>query len=140
MTRTRAALAGAAAATIWAAAEPLDIALFRYGYSDTAMLGKLATRSRLWPLAGLAIHAVNGVAFGLAFREVQRRSGIGPRKLALGMALAENTALYPLAWVVDRVHPARGTRGVAPMFTKTAFAQETLRHGVFGLALGRFAS
>ena len=113
--------------------------LLRNDYSDTAMLGKLVTRSRLWPLAGLAQHALNGAVFGLAFDEVRRRTRLPGRPLALGLALLENTALFPLAYVVDRRHPARGEAGLAPMLTVRGFAQETFRHALFGLALGRLA-
>src|SRR3954465_4723176 len=49
MTRRRAALAGAAAATVWAALQPLDRRVFGCEYSDVAVLGKAVTRSRLWP-------------------------------------------------------------------------------------------
>jgi len=136
VTRARAACAGAAAALAWAALEPIDIRLLGNDYSDTAMLGKLVTRSRLWPFAGLAVHAANGAAFGLAYRELRRRTGRGS---AVGLALAEHTLLYPLGVLVDRLHPARGSRGLAPMISKRGFAQETLRHAVFGALLGRLA-
>ena len=69
--RSRAALGGAAAACVWAAAEPVDRRLFRYDYSDVALLGKWVTRSRSWPVAGLALHAANGAMFGLAFDEAR---------------------------------------------------------------------
>ena len=85
--------------------------LLRHDYSDTAMLGKFVTRSRLWPLAGAAVHAANGAAFGLAFHEARKRTKLPALPLAVGMALAENTTLYPLAPLVDRFHPARGQRG-----------------------------
>jgi type VI secretion system secreted protein Hcp len=42
---------------VWAALEPLDARLFRFDYSDVALLGKWATRARWWPLAGVALHA-----------------------------------------------------------------------------------
>jgi hypothetical protein len=142
MTRRRAALAGAAAATAWAALQPLDKRLFRSDYSDVALLGKAVTRSRLWPVVGLAVHAGNGAAFGLAFRELQVRTGYEPRRLALAMALAENVALYPLNSVVDAKHPASGERGVPRhmLSSPRAFAQATCRHTVFGVLLGRFAA
>ena len=47
MSRRRAAVAGGAAAAVWAALEPFDRRLFDHDYSDVAMLGKLVTRSRL---------------------------------------------------------------------------------------------
>ncbi|MDX6474687.1 MAG: hypothetical protein QOH95_198 [Gaiellaceae bacterium] len=140
MSRGRAAFAGAAAALAWALLEPLDKRVFRNDYSDVAMLGKLATRTRAWPLAGIAIHAVNGALFGLVFAEAQRRSSSSPRRLALELALVENFALFPIAHLVDRKHPARGEPGLAPLFTPRGLAQATTRHAVFGIVLGRLSS
>ena len=114
MSRPRAAAAGAAAATVWAALEPLDRRLLGCDYSDVAILGKALTR-RSWLPVGLALHAANGAAFGLAFEEVRRRTGLPPRRLALAMALAEHLMLYPLSWFVDRYHPARGEPGIPPL-------------------------
>lgn len=136
----RPALAGAAAALAWAAAEPFDRSVFRNDYSDVAMLGKLLTRSRAWPLAGLAIHAANGAIFGIAFGQVLKRTQTPPRRLALQVALLEHTLLYPLAYIVDRRHPARGQPGVAPVFNLRGFAQETARHTLFGAMLGRLTA
>jgi hypothetical protein len=139
--RARSAAAGAVAALGWAALEPLDRRILRCDYSDVALLGKLVTRGRAWPLAGVALHAVNGAVFGLAFREAQRRTRIPPRPLALGLALGEHVALYPLSYFVDRFHPCRGELGVPPLLANgRAFAQATLRHAVFGLILGRLAT
>jgi hypothetical protein len=142
MTRRRAALAGAAAASVWAALQPVDRRVFRCGYSDVAVLGKAVTRSRLWPVAGLALHAANGTAFGVAFRELQVRTGYEPRRLALGLALVENVTLFPLFAAVDRVHPASGEPGVPRglIASPRAFAQATYRHALFGLVLGRLAT
>jgi len=114
--------------------------VLRYDYSDIAVLGKAVTRGPHWRAAGFALHAANGVVFGLAFDEVRRQSTVSPRRLALGMALAEHAALYPLCWVIDRYHPARGEPGVPPLLTSPrAFAQATWRHYVFGTVLGRLA-
>jgi hypothetical protein len=135
MTRTRAAAAGAAAAIVWAAVEPLDRRLLRNDYSDVALLGKFVTRSRAWPLAGLALHAGNGATFGLVYRELHRRLGTG----AVTLALAEHAALFPLGTFVDRFHPARGERGLERVFGARAFAQATWRHALFGAVLGRLA-
>jgi hypothetical protein len=140
VSRRRAALAGALAASGWAALEPLDRKLFAHDYSDVAMLGKLATRSRFWPVAGLAAHVANGAAFGLLFEEARRRRDTRPRRLALGLALAENAVLFPLAAVIDRYHPARGEPGLAPLFTPRGLAQATARHALFGALLGAFAT
>lgn len=139
MTRTRAALAGAAAAGAWAAIEPLDRRVLRHDYSDVAMLGKLVTRSAAWPFVGLVLHAANGAAFGLGLERIRTRTGWPTQRLALGLSLTENAALFPLAAVVDRIHPARGERGLAPLFTSRGLVQATFRHALFGAVLGRLA-
>ena len=90
MGRVRSASAGAVAAAVWALQEPLDRRVFRHGYSDVALLGKLVTRGPGWWKAGFGIHAANGAAFGLAFEEARRRLDVDPRRLALGMALGEH--------------------------------------------------
>jgi len=136
----RSAVAGAAAAIVWALQEPIDQRLLRYDYSDVAVLGKAVTRGSGWRSAGLAIHALNGALFGLAFHDARRVLLVDARKLALGMALAEHVGLYPLCYVVDRYHPARGEPGVPPLLTSPrAFVQATWRHALFGVVLGRLA-
>ena len=78
----------------------------------------------------------------LAFTRIKSSAaplGSEPRRVALGLALAENFALFPLAAVVDRLHPARGQRGLAPLFTARGLAQATFRHALFGAVLGRLA-
>jgi hypothetical protein len=139
--RSRAAAAGAAAAVVWAALEPLDRWLFRCDYSDVALLGKALTRSRAWPVVGLAMHMLNGALFGLAFRELDRRARLPTRRAAFALAMTEHVALYPLGYFVDRYHPARGERGVPPLLRNPrAFGQATLRHAVFGLVLRRLVT
>ena len=134
----RAAVAGAVAATAWGVAEPLDRRLFRCGYSDVALLGKAVTRGRGWRAAGFALHAVNGALFGVGFEAVRRRTDADRRRLALGLALVEHVALYPLSALVDRHHPASGDPDLPPLLRNPrAFAQATWRHVLFGLLLGR---
>ena len=77
------ALAGAGAATLWAVQQPLDQLVFRSRYDDVELLGKIATRGRAWPVAGLAMHAGNRRAlaqaiwrhglFGLALGALEAR-------------------------------------------------------------------
>ena len=135
----RSAGAGAAAATIWGLAEPLDQKALRYDYSDVALLGKAVTRGRGWRTLGLTMHAANGVAFGLAYEAMSRRVSVDRRRLALGLALAEHVGLYPLSYFVDRYHPARGEPGIPRLLDPRAFAQASWRHLLFGAALGRLA-
>jgi hypothetical protein len=137
--RVRSAAAGAVAATAWGLAEPLDQRLLRCDYSDIALLGKALTR-RHWRAAGFAVHAVNGAIFGLVYHDVRERFRTTPRRLALGLALTEHAFLYPLCYIVDRRHPARGEAGVPPLFTNPrAYLQATWRHALFGVLLGRLA-
>jgi hypothetical protein len=131
------AVAGAVAASVWGRLEPVDQRLFRCDYSDVAVLGKAVTRGRGWRVAGFVLHAVNGAIFGLAYDRVRRRSSLDHRLLALGMALGEHVALYPLGYFVDRYHPGRGEAGIPPLLTNPrAFAQATVRHAIFGALLG----
>ena len=138
--RLRSAAAGAVAAAVWAAEEPLDRWVFGCDYSDVALLGKLVTRGPRWRVIGWAIHLGNGAVFGLTYHEVRERTSIPPRGLAVGMALAEHVALYPLGLLLDDRHPARGEAGI-PYFGGNwrAFAQATWRHALFGSVLGRLA-
>jgi hypothetical protein len=113
----RAALAGAIAATVWALQEPLDRRVFRCDYSDVRLAG------------GLGMHVVNGALFGLAFDFVRRRTRVDQRRLAVALAVAEHTALWPVLGLLD------------PEVVKQprAFAQGVYRHVLFGAVLGRLA-
>jgi hypothetical protein len=137
--RLKAVGAGALAALVWGALEPLDRRIFRHDYSDIAVLGKAITQGPGWRPLGLAIHALNGAIFGAVYYEVARRVRRDPRRLALELALLEHVALFPLGTLVDRYHPARGEPGVVRLFSVPAFAQATVRHALFGAALGALA-
>jgi hypothetical protein len=115
--RVRAAAAGAVAATVWGLQEPLDRRVFRCDYSDVRLVG------------GLGVHALNGALFGIAFDFVRRRSGIEQHRLAVGLALAEHAALWPLLAFLDRDLVTSGR----------AFVQGAYRHALFGVILGRLA-
>jgi hypothetical protein len=139
--RLRAAAAGAVAAAAWGLLEPVDQKLFGSDFSDIAVLGKGVTRGPHWRRAGFAVHAANGALFGLAFERVRRATGAEPRRLALELAMAEHVGLYPLCYLIDRYHPARGQAGVPPLLrSPRAFGQATVRHAVFGWLLGRLAA
>ena len=141
MSSARSALAGAAAAAVWALQEPLDRRLLGCDYSDVAILGKAVTRGPGWRPLGVALHVANGAVYGLVFEQARRRLDVPPRRLAVGMALAEHLVLYPVGGLVDRYHPARGEPGLPPLLTNgRAFAQATWRHLLFGVVLGRLAA
>jgi hypothetical protein len=87
----RGAAAGVVAAAAWAAGEPVLQRLVRSPsqYSDVRLLGRLATRGRLWPVAGLALHLANGAVFGAAFE----RAGLRGVRAGVVAAQLENAAL-----------------------------------------------
>jgi hypothetical protein len=135
----RAAAAGAAAAVVWGLQEPIDQRVFRCDYSDIAVLGKAVSR-RHWRAVGFAMHAANGAVFGLVYDALRGRLPLEHRRLAVGLALAEHAALFPLSYLVDRYHPAHGEPGIPPLLENPrAFAQATWRHALFGWLLGRLA-
>src|SRR5262245_13659849 len=101
------ALAGAIAAGVWAAQQPLDKRAFRCDYDDVELLGKLATRSGGWPAAGLALHVANGAAFGAGYSLLRPFIPGPPIAAAVTAAMIEHLALWPLGGLVDRHHPAR---------------------------------
>jgi hypothetical protein len=121
--RLRAVAAGAAAAVIWGLQEPLDRRVFGCDYSDVEFLGR-GRRS-----VGFVVHAANGALFGVLFDLVRQRVDLDQRRLAIGLALAEHMAFWPLIVVVDR----------ALLTSPSAFAQSTYRHALFGILLGRLA-
>jgi hypothetical protein len=138
--RLKAVVAGATAALVWGAVEPLDQRLFRHDYSDVAVLGKAFTRGPGWRPLGFAIHALNGAIFGLVYYEIARRTARDRRRLALELALLEHLTLFPTGQLVDRYHPARGEPGVERLFSLPGFGQATIRHAMFGKLLGALAN
>ena len=105
------------AATVWGLQEPLDRRAFRCDYSDVRLAG------------GLPVHALNGALFGLAFAAVLRRTNVDRTRLAVGLAVAEHTALWPVLGLI------------APEVAKSprAFAQGVYRHVLFGYLLAKLA-
>ena len=129
------ALAGAVAAAVWAAQQPLDKRLFDSDYDDVELLGKLVTRDDSWPAVGLALHLQNGALFGAIYSQVRPFIPGPPAMRGLVAAMVENFGMWPLSQVSDRVHPAR--RDLAPLAgNRRALAQATWRHFVFGFVMG----
>jgi len=131
----RGALAGAVAAGVWAAQQPVDKALFGVAYDDTELLGKVLTRGRAWPTVGLALHLGNGAAMGALYTAIAPRMPVPSWSRGPIVALVEHLATWPLTVLTDRVHPARDELPkLAGSFP--AFAQATWRHLLFGVVLG----
>ncbi len=128
----RGAVAGAAAAAVWAAAEPLAARAFGTDFSDVRLLGRLVSRRR-WAAAGVAVHIANGAAFGAVFAGT---GGRGPRA-GLALAMVETLATWPGMALLDRVHPDRRSgRWPALVSDRRVFAQEVAMHALFGVVLG----
>jgi hypothetical protein len=137
----QACLAGAGAAAVWGLEEPFDQRLFRFPYSDIAILGKFVTRGPHWRAAGWVMHVVNGAVAGLVFWALFERFGSNAFWFAVAFAMVEHLVTYPLTLLTDRFHPARGAPELPPMSRSgRAFAQATFRHLLFGVVLGLLVS
>jgi hypothetical protein len=135
-TRTlRGALAGAAAAAVWALQMPLDKLLFGSDYDDVEVLGKAVTRGPAWRSIGWALHLQNGALFGAVYANVAPTVPLPSWTRGPLASLIENFSAWPLAAASDRLHPARVELPVLASSPR-AFAQATWRHLVFGVVLG----
>jgi len=130
----RGAGAGVLAAAAWAASEPLLRRLVGIPYySDVRLLGRLVTRSRAWPAAGLALHLANGAAFGAIFE----RRGLRGVKAGIAAAEIENLGLWPALAVIDRIHLDRRDGSWPPLARNPNIAlYEIIAHALFGAILG----
>jgi hypothetical protein len=133
----RGALAGAAAAGLWAAQQPLDKRVFGVDYDDVELLGSLLTRDRRAAATvpvGIVSHLVNGALFGALYAKAAP-SLPGPRVLrGVGAAMAEHLATWPLTRLAP-LHPA-GSQFPQLWGSRAAFGQALWRHALFGAALG----
>jgi xanthosine utilization system XapX-like protein len=120
------ALAGAVAAGVWAAQQPLDKRAFGSDYDDVELLGKLVTRDSGWQAAGLAIHLANGAAFGAVYALVRPLLPGPPQVAGVAAGVGEHLATWPLTALIDR----------KLVGDRRAFAQSAWRHALFGLVLG----
>ena len=136
-TRTlRGALAGAVAAGVWAAQQPLDKRVFGVDYDDAELLGKRGRPRRApGPRSGSALHLANGALFGARLR--QRRAALPLPPWARGPLAGAGRAPRDLA-AGRRRRPRAPARDDLPRSgaTPRAFAQATWRHLLFGAVLG----
>lgn len=131
----RGALAGAVAAGVWAAQQPVDKRVFGVDYDDTELLGKLVTRGRGWRPVGLGLHLANGAAFGALYTAASPWLQLPSWARGPVAAMAEHASTWPLTALVSRLHPAGDD--FPPLFANPrALAQATWRHMLFGVVLG----
>src|SRR3954468_15336421 len=118
------AAAGAAAAAVWAAQEPIDMRVFGVPYSDPELLAKPIGGSRA---AGIPIHLANGATFGAIYAFVTGRLPGPPIARGMAAGMVEHLATWP----VMRFLPSVNLWG-----NHRAFAQAVWRHLLFGAVLG----
>jgi hypothetical protein len=129
----RGAAAGAVAAAVWVAAEPIGQRVFRTPYSDVRLLGALLTARGPWRRVGIVVHLANGALIGAIFG---RMGGRGWRRGLIAAEL-ENLVLWPTMAVVDRIHPDRRSGSWPPLVSSPGvFAYEATMHALFGVVLG----
>jgi hypothetical protein len=131
----RGAVAGALAAAVWAAQQPLDKRVFGVDYDDAELMGKTVTRGPAWPYVGTAMHLANGALFGAVYANVAPRIPLPSWARGPAAGISEHLGTWPLMGVVDRLHPARRDLPALALNPR-AFAQATWRHLLFGLVLG----
>ena len=131
-----AAIAGATAAAVWIAAEPITRRLAGGTHRELRLISGLLAGKRGGNALGLAVHLANGAAFGVAF---SRLGGYGIGRAVLA-AQAENAILWPGMAVADRVHPdARSGTWPSLLTDRGTIVQEIGGHLVFGVVLGVLA-
>ncbi len=131
----RGSVAGALAAAVWAAQQPVDKRVFGSSYDDVELLGKAVTQGGGWRVAGIALHVANGAAFGAVYAPLRARLGLPGVPAGIAAGLIEHVGLWPLVRVTDRFHPARHELERLTG-NRAAFAQATWRHLLFGAVLG----
>jgi len=134
----RALTAGVAGAVAYLAAQELDRKIGNPRSNDMILLGGMVTRREgAWNPVGTAMHLLAGASFGVIFEAVVAPRLRGPYWLrGILMALAENTSLWPLVVLMDRVHPAVKSGALAPMNRPVYFAQAAWRHIALGAVMG----
>src|SRR5919199_6677088 len=90
------AVAGGTAAAVWAAQQPLDKRVFGSDYDDVELLGKLVTRGREWPMAGLGLHLANGALFGAGYALAKPFVPGPPLLRGVAAGLAGHVAVWPV--------------------------------------------
>jgi len=120
----RGAAAGAAAAGVWAAQEPLDKRVFGVDYSDADMLARPLRAPRS---VGMALHVANGALFGAVYARYANRASAPGVATGAAAGLAEHLATWPLTRFLPRVNL---------WGNHAAFAQAAWRHLLFGAILG----
>jgi hypothetical protein len=128
--------AGLAAGVAFAAVMKADMALSGRRVDDFQLLAGFGPTRDHWPVAGAIVHGVNSVALGSIYSLISDRLPGAGWQRGLTFAMVENTLLWPVLLVLDRVHPAIQS-GELPTYNRPwPFLVENLRHAAYGLVLG----
>jgi hypothetical protein len=131
-------VAGLAGGVAYLAAQAIDRRLVNPRSDDLILLGGLVTeREAVWRPLGLVLHLLAAATFGLIFDRLVAPRLPGPYWLrGIVMAQVENTTLWPLMLLINRVHPAVKRGELADLTRPVFFAQEAWRHLALGAVLG----
>lgn len=133
----RGAVSGVVAAGAMLIAMLGDLRLTHARTNELRLLGGLIPWcGRFWPLTGTVMHFGNGAALGTLYGYVQ--AGLpGPDWLrGLLFAQLENLLLWPVLFVIERIHPQIKTGELGSFNHPGAFVAEVFRHAVYGVVLG----
>jgi hypothetical protein len=129
-------ISGCAGGVAFAVTMLLDMSISRKRVNDFQMLAGFGPAAHLWKFTGPLIHMFNSATLGTVYA-VSEPHLRGPGWLrGATFALIENTLLWPLVMLIDRIHPAIRS-GELPSFNRPwPFVAENLRHLAYGLVLG----
>jgi hypothetical protein len=130
------ATAGLFAGTAFAAVMLADIRLSGHRVNDFQLLGGIGPPRQRWRITGPLMHWTNSAVLGVVYTVAEPHIP-GPGWLrGTTFALVENTLLWPIVLLLDRVHPAVQS-GEMPTFNRPwPFIAENLRHIAYGAVLG----
>jgi hypothetical protein len=131
----RGALAGAVAASVWGAQQPLDMRVFGVPYDDAKLLGTAVSGGGAAGPLGWALHAANGAAFGAAYAQLAPRLPLPSWARGPVAGLTEHALTWPATALIPRLHP-RPAEVPKLWGSGRALAQATWRHLLFGVVLG----
>lgn len=130
------AISGLAGGVAFAAVMKADMALSGRRVDDFQLLAGFGPTRDHWPVAGAIVHAGNSVALGGLYAVVSDRLPGKGWQRGLTFAMVENSLLWPLLIILDRVHPAIQS-GELPVYNRPwPFFVESVRHAAYGLVLG----
>ncbi len=129
--------AALAAGSVYLAEMAVDMRLLNYPLNDIRMLGEMFGRRRAWPLVGTAAHYSFSIFLAYVYAAYARENLPGPPWMrGIIFINIENGILYPFAPLLDRFNPTIHSGAMPPVFSKTGFVNQLLRHAAFGLVLG----